>query len=144
MAGLLRRGDPQGGKSKPRRRHGRRSLAVMRDPRRVHRPQRSKLRGQFWMEHLEDALRVLEIPQAVHAERLERHARRQLVSKRISRGAGEQDLASVAGVDQAGHAAQRRPEVVAVAPLGVAGVEGHPHLQLRNADRIGCTAERPV
>ena len=86
------------------------------------------------MEQLEDALRVLQVPQRMHAERLEGGPGREAVPKHVSRGAGEQDLAPVAGLEEAGHPAERRPKVIAVAQLGLAGVEGDANLEERMKD----------
>ena len=77
----------------------------------------------------------------MHAKSLQCRARRERGIERVSSGAGQQDLAPVAGFEQAGHPAERRPEVIAVPHLGLAGVQRHAHAQSRMGDRIGFTAK---
>lgn len=131
--GITAEGSGRGGlwrwKPEPRWRDGPRCLAVVRHPHRVHRPQRSKVSRQFRVDHLEDALRILEISQAVHAERLQRRPRRERVSKCVVRGPGEQDLPAMPGFEHAGHPAERRPKIVPIPQLRLPGVERHAHAQ---------------
>src|SRR5205085_9835465 len=50
----------------------------------------------------------------------------------------------VAGGEQTSHAAERRAEVVAVAELGLAGMQRHAHPQLQTRSRLGFTAKAPA
>ena len=78
------------------------------------------------MHELGDALRLLEVLEAVRAQVAQRHAGRQRVPHQLGRGPGEHHLPPVGRGHQAGAAVQRRPEVVGPLHLHLPQVDAHP------------------
>ena len=95
----------------------------------VERVERREGGGQAGGDQLGDALRPVEVPEAVLAEVQESHPLRQVVAGQLRRRQREEHLPAVPGVEQAGDAVQRLPEIVAAPRLGLAGVQRHPRPQ---------------
>src|SRR4051812_31596286 len=100
-----------------------------------------ELGGQVGRYDLEHPLRADEVAQAVLTQVTQADAGRKLITDQFPGGGGEQDLAAVSGRAQAGDAVEGRAEVVAVAQLGCAHMEGRPHTQ---GDHRRMTAERCI
>ena len=86
-------------------------------------------------EDLEDVLGHGEVAKGMHTQ-IEQCAPtdRHVVGERGDH-TGDEDLTSVAQLQQPGGAVDRRPEPVVVASLGFAGVHGHPHAKLDGGQR---------
>ena len=92
-------------------------------------PQRREFHRQAVSRELENALGPPEVAQLVFAQVTQHSTRWEVVAEQFRRGSGEQHLAAVTGIQQAGDSVERRPEVVAIALFGNAGVQGHSYLQ---------------
>ena len=97
--------------------------------------QRRELVRQPWCDHLKDLFRLLQIPQAVGAERAQADAGRQGTSDQPLDDLRQQDLGAVPGRQQAGQPVERSGEVIAVARDGFPGMERHAHPQ--GSRRVG-------
>ena len=93
------------------------------------RAERGKLGGQIGGEELVEMLGAGEVAEAVFAEMAELHAVREEVANELLGGEREQDLAAVRGGEDAGDAIEGLAEIVAIALLGGAGVQGHADFQ---------------
>ena len=89
-------------------------------------PERREVPRQARRDQLVDPLRLGEIAQEVVAPVEQPDIRPQPVADEARRDAGDQHLAPVADREEPRDAIEGRPEVVAVACLGGAHVEGHP------------------
>ena len=88
------------------------------------------------MDELVDALGRGEIAQAVLAEVAEMHAVGQHAAEQVGGRLGEERLAAVGDPAQASAAVYGRAAVVALAQVGLAGVQRHPHLEIGPRHRL--------
>ena len=101
--------------------------------------ERRKAVRQVRVLDLEDVLGLEEVLEPAQPEVSQRHARPEPAADERRGRRRQQDLAAVPGRSQAGDAVHGGPEVVAVAELGPAGVDGHP-----DADRRVVAARAPA
>jgi hypothetical protein len=100
-------------------------------------------RGQLGMGEREDVLGPGQPPQVVGAHVDQAGPVRELVGHQLGRGPGQQDLPALAEPAQPRGAVERLAVVVAVAQLGLAGVQRSPGRQLQ-ATRPAPGAELPL
>ena len=93
--------------------------------------------GSAGCVHLEDVLGPCEVAQAVLAEVLQRDAGGQCVLEELRGGLRDEDLTAVGAGHEPRGAVHRWPVVVAVAQLGLAGVQAHAHAQLAEVAPLG-------
>ena len=105
--------------------------------------QRADRRELPWIiqvNELEDVLHAGQVFEAVKPEVSDASPGRDLIDEQFLSGLGKQDLAAVPGGEQPGASVQGLPEVLALAQLGLAGMECHADLEL-GAGRPGCLSE---
>ena len=95
--------------------------------------QRREAGGEVGGEDLVDVLGLHEVAQPVLAEVEERDVGGEVVGHQVRSGAAHHDLAAVGDVVEASRAVHGGPEPVAVALLGLAAVEPHPHPERADA-----------
>ena len=91
---------------------------------RVEAAQWREVNGQVRGDDLEDVLGTGQVLEAMAAQVAQADGGRQRVPHQLAGGQREERLAAVAGGQEAGHAIDRRAEIVAVALQSRAGVEG--------------------
>ena len=79
-------------------------------------PQGRELVGQRLVDELEDVLGSAEVPEAVRAEVLQAHVVQETVGDEVVGHLGQDDLAPVGGVTEAGGPVEGGPHVIALVP----------------------------
>ena len=99
--------------------------------------QRWEAGRQTGAAQLEDMLGPAKVFEALLAQIGQGRAPGELVAHQLGGGGGEQDLPSGGDRHQAGGAVERRAKIVAIAQLGLAGMQPHAHAQRAGEARPG-------
>jgi hypothetical protein len=91
--------------------------------------QKRQITGQVRMRQVEDPLHSLQVTQSDLAQVTKARAGREVVLDELRDGFCQQNLAAMSDAEKASQAVERRREVVAVAWLCFAGMEGHAHAE---------------
>ena len=100
--------------------------------------QRREFVRESGRDELVDALGVGEVFEAVFAEVAQGRARREAALCEVGRDAGDDDLAAVRHGEESRDAVDDGPEVVPVALVGGAGVQGDAHAHAVNGAEVFC------
>jgi hypothetical protein len=99
----------------------------------IQRPKGREVARQVRMHQMEHVLGFQQVPQSVFAEIPQLDAHRKDTAGQLLHGLGQEDLATVAGVEEPGQPVEWRREIVTTSVRDrFPGVQGHAHPEFTN------------